>query len=354
MKDYNFLREYLHAKSPTGHEIEGQRVWSNYLKEFSNKVEIDEYCNGIAYVNQYNPNAKTIMLEAHADEIGWRVLNIDDKGFIWVSRNGGSDPEVALGTKVVIMTENGLIKGHFGWIAIHERDDDSPEVKVKNLFIDIECESKEDVINRGVRIGDPILYDVGHDIRNGKIIGRALDNRIGGYMIAMVAKKIHENGIELPFNLVLGNSAQEEIGLEGVKMVMDKVKPDVVLVTDVTHDSTTPYMKENECGYTKCGEGAVVFRGADIQVNLNKQVLKAAEENNIPYQLSTYNGNSGTDTAEVYTKNGGTPAQLISLPLKYMHTTVETVDASDVEECVNLIYHSVLSFIKNTDFKYEL
>ncbi len=347
----SFLENYLNAKSPTGLETEGQQVWLDYIKPFVDETFTDIYGTAVGVVN---PGKKyKVVIEAHADEIGWTVNHIDSNGFIRVVRNGGSDHQTAPGMTVDILGEKGVVKGHFGWPAIHERKGKgavSPEVDT--LFVDVEASSKEEVEEMGIYVGTPLVYDTKFKERNGKYICRALDNRIGGYMIAQVARRLKEKGKELPFSLYIVNSVQEEIGLCGAEMIAQTIKPDVAIITDVCHDTHTPHLNQFLAGDTKSGKGPVVFRGADIQLNLHKQILKVAEKKDIPFQRGTYNGNSGTDTRAFYKSNGGVACQLISLPLKYMHTPVETVDKKDVESVIDLLYYSVLSIEKNQDFRY--
>ena len=350
MNKKKFLEDYLNAKSPTGFETEGQKIWLDYIKPFVDETRTDVYGNAIAVIN---PKAKyKVMIEAHADEIGWIVSHITSNGKIRVVRNGGSDHHIAPGMKVQIMGDNGVIKGHFGWLAIHERTKGSYEPTVDNLFVDVEAKNKDEVDKMGIRVGTPMVYDTEFEERKGNYISRALDNRIGGYMIAEVARKLHKNGDKLPFGLYIVNAVQEEIGLCGAKMAVESIKPDVAIVTDVTHDTSTPGMNPVKAGETYLGKGPVVFDGSDIQKNLRKLVLDVAKENNIKVQLATYNGNSGTDTAIIYKSVGGVASQLISLPLKYMHTNVETVNSKDVKKVIKLIYKSILSIDNNHDFRY--
>jgi len=351
MKKIEFLEKYLNATSPTGLETEGQKIWLDYIKDFVDETFTDTYGTAVGVIN---PGMDyRVVIEAHADEIGWTVNHIDSKGFIRVVRNGGSDHHIAPGMEVQILGDKGIVKGHFGWPAIHERKGKgaiNPEVDT--LFVDIECNSKEEVEEMGVFVGCPLVYDTKFKERKGKYISRALDNRIGGYIIAQVAKKLKKNNIELPFSLYVVNSVQEEVGLFGAKMIAQTIQPDVAIITDVCHDTHTPHLNPVTAGDTTSGKGPVIFRGADIQLNLHKQIIEVANENKIKFQRGTYNGNSGTDTNAFYVSNGGVACQLISLPLKYMHTSVETVDKKDVKQVINLIYHSLLSIKDGQDFKY--
>ena len=352
MSKKKFLENYLNATSPTGMETAGQKIWLDYIKPYVDETYTDIYGTAVGVIN---PGKKyKVVIEAHADEIGWTVSHIDSKGFIRVVRNGGSDHHIAPGTPVQILGDEGIVKGHFGWLAIHERKGSKSKMspEVNKLFIDIEATSKEEVEGMGIYVGTPIVYDTQFKERNGRFISRALDNRIGGYMIAQVAKKLHSKGDKLPYSLYIVNAVQEEIGLVGAHMIANSIKPDVAIITDVCHDTSTPLMDPITAGDTKCGEGPVLFRGADIQLNLHKQVISTSKLNKIKFQRGSYNGNSGTDTGAFYKANGGVACQLISLPLKYMHTTVETVHESDVKDVIKLIYHTLLSIEDGQDFRY--
>jgi len=351
MKKEEFLEKYLNAKSPTGMETEGQQVWLDYIKDYVDETFTDIYGTAVGVVNPGKDYK--VVIEAHADEIGWTVNHIDSDGFIRVVRNGGSDHQIAPGTSVQILGENGVVEGHFGWLAIHERKGSNElQPSVDNLFVDVEASSKEEVEGMGIFVGCPMVYNTQFKERKGKYISRALDNRIGGYMIAQVAKKLKDEGDKLPYTLYIVNSVQEEIGLFGAQMIAQTIKPNVAIITDVCHDTHTPHMNKQTAGDTKSGLGPVIFRGGDIQLNLHKKVLGVAKEKEIKFQRGTYNGNSGTDTNAFYTSNGGVACQLISLPLKYMHTTVETVDKKDVKNVIKLIYHTLLSLEENEDFRY--
>jgi len=351
-KSNEFLEKYLNAKSPTGMEMEGQAIWIDYIKQFVDEVDTDVYGSAWGIINPGKDYK--VVIEAHADEIGWTVNHIDDNGFISVVRNGGSDHHIAPGMKVQILGEDGVVAGHFGWPAIHERKGEGAvQPEPNTLFVDVEANSKEEVEEMGIFVGTPMVYDTSFEERKGKYISRALDNRIGGYMIAQVARKLQKANVELPFSLYIVNAVQEEIGLVGAEMVANRIKPDVAIITDVCHDTHTPHLNAKLAGDTKSGKGPVVFRGADIQLNLHKQILNVAKENEIEFQRGTYNGNSGTDTKAFYKSNGGVACQLISLPLKYMHTSVETVQITDVDSVIELIYYSLLSIEDGQDFRYH-
>jgi putative aminopeptidase FrvX len=348
MKKEKFLEKYLNTQSPTGWETAGQQVWLDYIKPYVDETFTDAYGTAVGVIKG-DSNYK-VVLEAHADEIGWNVSYIDSNGYISVVRNGGSDEMVAPGQRVNIMGKKGNVRGVFGWIAIHERDKEKPEVK--NLYVDVGASSKKEVEKMGIHVGATMTYDAPFEKLGDYYLCRALDNRMGGYMIANVARKISEKQKELPFDLYIVNAVQEEVGLFGAEMIAQTIKPDVAIITDVTHDSHSPMYDTRTVGDIKCGLGPTLYYGPDVQRNLLEQTLEVAKKNKIKYQIGTYNGNSGTDTGAFFKANGGIPSCLISLPLKYMHTSVEMVMKKDVKSTTELMYQAVLNMSPDDDYKY--
>lgn len=351
-KSKQFLFEYLNNASPTGFESSGQKLWLDYITPY-----IDEYISDVygTVVGVINPKASyKVVIEAHADEISWFVNYITDDGYIYVRRNGGSDHQIAPSKRVNIHTENGIVKGVFGWPAIHVRDSGKEETPtLKNIFIDIGCESKKEVEAMGVHVGCVITFDDELMEMNKKwLVGRALDNRMGGYMIAEVARRLNENKKKLPFCLYIVNAVQEEIGLRGAEMISRRLKPDVAICTDVTHDTCSPMYNKKESGFQKCGNGPVLCYGPAVQQNVLKMVLGVAQKRKIPFQRQAVSRSTGTDTDSFAYSAEGVASALISLPLKYMHTTVETVHKNDVENVINLIYEFLLQLKPGHDFRY--
>ena len=173
---------------------------------------------------------------------------------------------------------------------------------------------------------------------------RALDNRMGGFCIAEVARLWKKNKIKLPFALYIVNSVQEEVGLRGAEMITQTIKPNVAIVTDVTHDTTTPMLKPNQIGDIKAGLGPSITHAPSVHRILQNLIVEASEENEIPLQREASSRMTGTDTDAFVYSNGGVPSALISLPLRYMHTTVETAHKDDVENVIKLIYHTCLLY----------
>jgi endoglucanase len=347
-----FLEKYLNNAAPTGYESEGQKLWMDYLKPYVDEFITDTYGTAVGVIN---PDADfKVVIEGHADEISWYVNYITDEGLIYVIRNGGSDHQIATSKRVNIHTKKGIVQGVFGWPAIHTRDKSSEQSpKPDNICIDVGCDTKEEVEKLGVHVGCVITYPDEFFILNGdKFVCRGLDNRMGGFMIAEVARMLKENKIELPFGLYITNSVQEEIGLRGAEMIAQTIKPNIAIVTDVCHDTTTPMIEKKKEGLTKIGAGPVISYAPAVQNKLRELLIDTAEKHNIPFQRLAASRMTGTDTDAFAYSNGGVASALISLPLRYMHTTVEMVHESDVENVIKLIYNSLLEIKSGEDFSY--
>jgi len=348
-----FLERYLNNTSPTGFESEGQKMWIDYIKPYIDEWHLDNYGTAYAVIN---PEAEyKVVIEGHADEISWFVNYISDDGFISVIRNGGSDQIIAPSKRVNIHTKNGFVRGVFGWPAIHTRKgkDANTAPSMENIFIDVGAKKKEEVLEMGIHPGCVITYDDEFEVLNKNyFVGRALDNRAGGFCIAEVARLLHENKVKLPFGLYIVNAVQEEIGLRGAEMIADTIKPHVAIVTDVCHDTHTPMIKQKVQGDIKSGDGPSLTYAPAVHTKLLELIISAAEENEIPFQRSASSRSTGTDTDAFAYSNGGVPSALISLPLRYMHTTVEMAHRDDVENVIKLIYESLMKIEAGMSFKY--
>ncbi len=352
IKSLQFFEEYINTPSPTGYETKGQECWLKYLKPYIDEHFVDNYGTAVGVINPKAPYK--VVIEAHADEISWYVNYITKEGLIYVIRNGGSDHQIAPSKRVNIHGDKGIVKAVFGWPAIHTRNGEKEEAPtLKNIFLDCGCITKEEVEELGVRVGSVITYDDPFMVLNDRYyVGRALDNRAGGFMIAEVARLIHESKAKLPFGLYIVNSVQEEIGLRGAEMIAHRIKPNVAIITDVTHDTQTPMINKITQGDLSCGKGPVVSYAPAVQTNLNKLLVDTAVKNEIPFQRQASSRSTGTDTDAFAYSNEGVVSALISLPLRYMHTTVEMVHKEDVDNVIRLIYETVFAIKPNHDFRY--
>ncbi|QIX62558.1 M42 family metallopeptidase [Hymenobacter sp. BT18] len=351
-ESFEFLQKYLNNPSPTGFEQEGQKIWLDYLKPYIDEYFVDTYGTVVGVVN---PEAEyKVVIEAHADEISYFVNFITESGFLYLRRNGGSDPLVAPSKRVNIHTNKGIVKAVFGWPAIHVRkveQDKAPTIET--VFLDCGASSKEEVEQMGIHVGSVVTFEDEFMVLNDKFyVGRALDNRVGGFMIAEVARMLKENGKKLPFGLYIVNAVQEEIGLRGAEMIAHRIKPDVAIITDVTHDTQSPMYEKKTSGDIFCGKGPVITYGPAVQNNLRDLIIETAQKAEIPFQRAAATRATGTDTDAFAYSGAGVASALISLPLKYMHTTVETVHKDDVQSVTQLIYETLLRIEDQHDFRY--
>jgi putative aminopeptidase FrvX len=353
-QSFNFFRNYINTPSPVGFEFTGQRLWIDYIKQYVDEVFTDPYGTAVGVLNP--SHAFKVVIEAHVDEISWFVNYITNEGLIYLKRNGGVDHQIAPGQRVFIHGKKGPVKAVFGWPAIHTRinnQDKEPVAKVENLFLDCGARNKKELEDLGVRIGSVVTYQDGFDeLANDYYIGRAFDNRIGGYMIAEVARLIRENKKKLPFGLYVVNAVQEEIGLRGAEMIARRIRPNIAIITDVTHDTSTPMINKTIEGDTVCGKGPSLSYGPAVHNKLLTLVEGVAEKNNIPVQLRTVSRSTGTDTDSFAYANDGCPSVLISIPLRYMHTTVEMLHRNDIEQTIQLMYQTLLTLTPQTKLSY--
>lgn len=354
MNDHSkaFLYEYLNNASPTGFESSGQQIWLSYLKPYIDEYIVDTYGTAVGVINPGKDYK--VVIEAHSDEIAWFVNYISDDGYIFVRRNGGSDSLIAPSMRVNLHTKKGAVLGVFGWPAIHVRDlakDTAP--KVTDLFIDVGAATKQEVLDMGIHVGTVCTFADGlFEMNSCYYVGRALDNRMGGFMIAEVARMLKENNVTLPFTLYVVNSVQEEIGLRGAEMIARRLRPDLAIITDVTHDTQSPKYDKKEQGDLKAGAGPVLCYGPAVQNNVLDFIINVAEQREIAFQRQAVSRSTGTDTDSFAYAAEGVASALISLPLKYMHTTVETVHMDDVTGVIQLMYETLLALKGNEDFRY--
>ncbi|MDX1438473.1 MAG: M42 family metallopeptidase [Rubricoccaceae bacterium] len=350
--DRAFLFELLNTPSPTGFETPGQRIWARFVKQHADSVESDAYGNVWATLEGTDSKAPTIMLEAHADEIGFMVKYINDDGFLRIDRIGGSDHAIARGKRVVLYGDKGSVNGVIGNTAIHlrPRNGDEKAPKLEELFIDIGASSKDEVAERGIRVGHPAVYTESvEELTKKRLIGRALDNRLGGFVVSQVMKRLAKG--ERPKATVHAvNAVQEEIGGNGARMVAYRLDPDVALVLDVTHATDSPGIDKAKFGEVKLGEGPSITHGTVNHPLMVERLMDVAKKKGIPIQHESSSRFSGTDTDVIFYSKTGVPSALTSIPMRYMHSTIETVDLNDVESVIKLMTGFVRSLSAKDSF----
>lgn len=346
----SFFFDLLDTPSPTGFETPGQRVWADYVRPSVDALETDSYGTAWATLTGTAADAPRLMLDAHVDEIGFMVRHITDDGFIHVNRIGGSDRAIARGLRVRILTNDGPVTGVVGNTAIHIRDTKNEKVPdVHDLFVDIGADSKEDVHERGIRVGHPMVFDVAPtELTETRISARAIDNRLGGFIIAQVLERLSED--PPPWTVQGANSVQEEIGGHGAEMITHRLDPDVAVAFDVTHATDSPGIDSSKHGSITMGDGPTVTHGTSTHPQVVERLIEVAEEEDIPLQHEPSDRRTGTDTDSIFKSRSGVPSGLVSVPLRYMHSTVEVVDTEDIEQCIQLLTAFARSLAPDEEF----
>ena len=350
-----FLLDLLSTPSPTGFEHRGQRKWAAQVRHHADRVESDAYGTAWATLDG-SGDGRRLMFEAHADEIGYMVKFISKDGFIFVDRVGGSDVATARGRRVEIFGDKGSVRGVIGNIAIHIRDRDDEKVpKVHELAIDIGASSAKEVAKAGIRVGHPAIYADGvEEIGADKLCGRALDNRVGGFIIAEVIARLSKRKSRLPTTVYAVNAVQEEIGGNGARMIAHRLMPDVAIVLDVTHATDTPNVDEKKHGSVKLGGGPSLTHGGANHVEVVKRLIEVAEKAKIPLQHEASSRFTGTDTDVIFNQQSGIPSALVSLPLRYMHSVVEMAHFDDIEATIRLLTAFAESVKAKDEFSVKL
>jgi putative aminopeptidase FrvX len=335
-----FLQDYLNSCSPPGREHSCHDLWLKYVEPFSDRIIRDSY-GSIAALQGDGP---LVVLEAHSDEIAWLVNYISPDGYVYVVKSGGSDAVIAPSKKVTIYSRKGPLPGVFAWPSAQNRSNADNAPKTSNLFIDVGCSSKEEVLELGIDIGNPILFDEDVTLLNGRLYaGKALDNRVGGFIVAEVARKISDARSSLAFSLCAVNAVQEEVGLHGAEMMADRLRPKIAIVVDVTNDTNTPRMDKQEKGDIGVGLGPVLVTAPSIHPLLLKRLVATARSHNIPFQRLAMSRSTGTDADAFAYAGAGIPSALVCVPIKYMHTTVEAAHKEDIAASIDLLYHFIQS-----------
>jgi putative aminopeptidase FrvX len=352
MKTKNLL-DILATPSPSGWERDGQKLWIKNVNPVSDKVESDPHGNAWAVLEGSDPSAPRVMLEAHADEIGFIVRHIDEKGFLSLGPIGGSDRTLASARRVRLFGSKGIVQGVIGNTAIHLRDTskDKP-AEWKDLFIDIGASTAKEVEKLGIRVGTPAIFtDDAIEAGKDRIVGRALDNRIGGYVLAHVLAELHALRKRPAASTFAVNAVQEELGCHGARMAAHRIRPAVALVFDVTHATDTPGINAKQHGLVELGHGPSIAHGAANHPLVMQRLIEVASTLKIPIQHEAVSRSTSTDADVIYTSRDGIPCGLISIPLRYMHSPVETISLEDAKNAARLAAGFIRSLTKEDTFR---
>lgn len=339
-----FLKEMLKTSSVSGHEIALQKKVMEHMKPFCDDMLHDATGDVISVLN---PESKAkVLLCGHIDEIGFLVTRIMDNGMLKVTKAGGIHPVLYLGTHVQITCKNG--KTIPGVVITDAALEGKANVAVGDLTIDIGADSKEEA-QKYISIGDTVCAatDV-VDLLGTKFSGRALDDRIGAFIILEALKKAKEK--KATCGIYAATTCGEETTMRGAYHVASQVKPTCAIIVDVTYASDYPGVDANASGEVSLGKGGVLCENSMINNCLNEALRQVAEDKNIPIQWEVFAGKAGTDGDMVHFTNGGVPIALISIPLRYMHSSIEMGDYSDLESIIEWISEFLVRFNESFNF----
>lgn len=330
-----FLDDLLATASPSGFETASQRVWTDYVREFADDVSTDAYGNAVA-VHEGNPDAPTIAVTGHADEIGFIVRDVLADGFLRIGRIGGSDRTVSKGQHVTVHADE-PVQGVIGQTAIHLRDPSDDEYEeIEAQFVDIGAADAE-AAHELVEVGDPITFSTDiEQLAGDRIAARGIDNRTGTWAAAEGLRRAVEADVDATVYAV--STVQEEVGLQGAQMVgVDLDDVDAFIAVDVTHATDNPDVDTEHQGPVELGSGPVITRGSANHPVFVDLARTAARDAGIDVQLQAAGTRTGTDADAFYTSRGGVPSLNVSIPNRYMHTPVEVIDLGDLDAVADLL-----------------
>jgi len=347
-----FLKKLLTTPSPSGHESRNQRIWCDYARRYADEVHTDSYGNAVAVLNPTGD--PKVMLDGHVDEIGLMVKHIDDNGFVYFQRIGGVDPALVRGKRVNIHAAKGVVRGVIGATAIHlaEKGKEPKVPKMHEVFIDIGAADRKEA-EKKLAVGDPVTFVDDFEMINDNVgAARAFDNRAG---IWTVIEALRIAKASRPKAAIYAcSSIQEETGLNGAKMQVLNIRPDVAIAVDVTHATDTPGIDHKLHGEVRIGKGPTISLGRENHPVLTERLRKVAGRKKIAVQFETFSLTGGTDAYAIWTQNGGVPSAIVSVPNRYMHSTVEMLDLRDLQNAAALLGAFCIDLKKGERFKVKV
>ena len=345
---YEFLKNLLSTPGPSGYEGAAAEVWRVEAGKFA-EVRGDRMANSFATLN--GGGTPRIMLAGHIDEIGLMITHVEEGGLLRFQGVGGWDPQVLVGQRVLVQTDNGEVPGVIGKKAIHvmEADERKKVSEIKSLWIDIGAKDGEEAKEK-VRVGDVTVVDQDVlELPNGRVASRSLDNRMGAFVVLEALRLLSEEE-DFAAEVVAVASVQEEIGLYGARGAAFGLDPNAAIAVDVTHATDTPGIPKNEHGDHSLGSGPVITRAANLSPVVTDGLIETAESEGIAYTLEADSRSTSTDADAIQFTRAGIATGLVSAPNRYMHSPNEIVALEDLENCARLIAAYVKGLKKDMDF----
>ncbi|MEA3403577.1 MAG: M42 family metallopeptidase [Armatimonadota bacterium] len=344
-----FLKDLIAAPSPSGFEQPAQRVVRSRMADHADEIRTDVHGNVICIRNPDHP--LRVMLAGHCDQIGFIVRHINDEGYIYFAAIGGADPPIVVGSRVTIHSADGPVLGVIGRKPIHllrGEERTKPKLEIEKMFIDIGAEDKE-AAEKLVSIADPITFqadfqELDRDLR----VAAGFDDKTGTFVVMEALRVLAKRDIDCGLYAV--STVQEEVGLRGARTSCYGIDPAAGIAVDVTHASDYPGCEKTRQGDIKIGQGPVIVRGPNINPVIGAMLQDTAEEKNIPYVVQAAPRGTGTDANIMQLTREGVATGLVSIPNRYMHTPVEIVSLSDLENAAKLVAETVAKINEDVDF----
>ena len=341
-----FLLELLKTPSPSGREQEIQKKYAAYIKDYADKIEVDNAGNVIGIIN---PEAAfKVLLTGHCDEIGFIINRIDDKGFLHFSKVGGFSPKLAQGMKVEVLGYKKHITGVIGANPAHF-DEDKDKIEFGDLYIDCGASSKEEM-EQYVRFGDYAVFKREPEfLLNDRISGRGLDNRTGAFIVAEVLKNVAGRNPKVGVYCV--STTSEEVNMQGAYGAGAGIAPNMAIICDVTFATDHPGINTDKHGVVDLGKGPALGLGSAVNIRINDMIEEVAKKLQMKLQYELYTTSTGTDGDKIKFTGRGVPIALVSLPLRYMHSPVETASLKDIDEEIELLSELIMSLTGEESLK---
>lgn len=347
-----FLEKLLNAPSPSGYEQPAQRVFREYVAPFCDELTTDVMGNVLGRISGKGKDLPRVMIVGHTDEIGLQVKYIDDKGFLYFAAVGGVDAHLTPGKRVNVHTTAGPLPGVIGKKPIHLMDTKDREtvVKLEAQYIDIGAADKK-TAQKLVRVGDAVTFESSFTrLQGDRVASRGFDDKAGCFVVAEVLRLVAASGKKLPLDLYGVSSVQEEIGLRGGTTSCYTINPDVGICVEVDFATDQPDVEKKHNGEVALGKGPILARGANINPHLFELLQSSAEKEKISVQHTATPRATGTDANVMQISRGGVATALVKIPLRYMHTPVETISLGDLEGAARLIVAALSKISSREEF----